>query len=235
MRRNHSAILAAPDPDEKMKVDLEVLGSDIKELANKVRSKLKGIQHSIEQEEGQNRSSADLRIRKTQHSTLSRAFVEVMSEYNSTQSDYRERCKGRILRQLEITGRNITNEELESMLGSDNPAIFTSGMVMDCKISEQAVSEIETRHAEIMRLESSVHELHHMFLDLAVLAENQGVLVNNIERNVRGAEEYVEKAKEQTKAAISVRKVSRRKMMCAGICLAVVLAVLIIALAAGLS
>lgn len=89
-----------------------------------------GIQNTIEQEEGQNRSSADLRIRKTQvrledaigwaiicrrywplrlpsvslqHSTLSRKFVEVMSEYNTTQSDYRERCKGRIQRQLEIS------------------------------------------------------------------------------------------------------------------------------------
>lgn len=40
-----------------------------------------------------------------QHSTLSRKFVEVMSEYNATQSDYRERCKGRIQRQLEISNR----------------------------------------------------------------------------------------------------------------------------------
>ena len=29
--------------------------------------------------------------------------MEVMSEYNATQSDYRERCKGRIQRQLEIS------------------------------------------------------------------------------------------------------------------------------------
>ncbi|KAJ3590193.1 hypothetical protein NHX12_008147 [Muraenolepis orangiensis] len=85
------------------KADLEDLMTDIKKLANKVRSKLKSIQQTIEHEESQNKSSADLRIRKTQHSTLSRKFVEVMSEYNTTQSDYRERCKGRIQRQLEIT------------------------------------------------------------------------------------------------------------------------------------
>lgn len=42
-------------------------------------------------------------ISDPQHSTLSRKFVEVMSEYNATQSDYRERCKGRIQRQLEIS------------------------------------------------------------------------------------------------------------------------------------
>lgn len=61
------------------------------------------IEQNIEAEEQLNKSSADLRIRKTQHSTLSRKFVEVMTEYNRTQTDYRERCKGRIQRQLEIS------------------------------------------------------------------------------------------------------------------------------------
>uniref|UniRef100_A0A671V4P4 Syntaxin-1A n=1 Tax=Sparus aurata TaxID=8175 RepID=A0A671V4P4_SPAAU len=172
VKRQHSAILASPNPDEKTKAELEDLMADIKKLANKIRSKLKSIQQTIEQEEGQNRSSADLRIRKTQHSTLSRKFVEVMSEYNTTQSDYRERCKGRIQRQLEITGRNTTNEELESMLESDNPAIFTSGIIMD-NITEQAMNEIETRHNEIIKLENSIRELHDMFMDMAMLVESQ--------------------------------------------------------------
>ncbi|KAK3513575.1 hypothetical protein QTP70_019468 [Hemibagrus guttatus] len=167
------------------------------------------IQQTIEQEEGQNRSSADLRIRKTQHSTLSRKFVEVMSEYNATQSSYRERCKGRIQRQLEITGRNTTNEELESMLESDNPAIFTSGIIMDSNINQQAMNEIETRHNEIIKLENSIRELHDMFMDMAMLVESQGGLMNNIESNVCNAQEYVEKAKEDTKAAIKVQKTSK--------------------------
>lgn len=86
------------------------------------------IEQNIDQEEQTNKSSADLRIRKTQHSTLSRKFVEVMSEYNRTQTDYRERCKGRIQRQLEITGRTTTNEELEEMLEQGNSAVFTQGV-----------------------------------------------------------------------------------------------------------
>lgn len=85
------------------KQELEDLMADIKKTANRVRTKLKGIEQNIEQEEQANKSSADLRIRKTQHSTLSRKFVEVMTEYNRTQTDYRERCKGRIQRQLEIS------------------------------------------------------------------------------------------------------------------------------------
>uniref|UniRef100_A0A670JPR2 Syntaxin-1A n=1 Tax=Podarcis muralis TaxID=64176 RepID=A0A670JPR2_PODMU len=173
VKRKHSAILAAPNPDEKTKEELEELMSDIKKTANKVRSKLKSIEQSIEQEEGLNRSSADLRIRKTQHSTLSRKFVEVMSEYNATQSDYRERCKGRIQRQLEITGRTTTSEELEDMLESGNPAIFSSGIIMDSNITKQALNEIETRHSEIIKLENSIRELHDMFMDMAMLVESQ--------------------------------------------------------------
>lgn len=69
------------------------------------------IEQNIEAEEQLNKSSADLRIRKTQHSTLSRKFVEVMTEYNRTQTDYRERCKGRIQRQLEISKYYILDFE----------------------------------------------------------------------------------------------------------------------------
>lgn len=60
------------------------------------------IENNIEHDESGGQASADLRIRKTQHATLSRKFVEVMTDYNKTQTDYRERCKGRIQRQLDI-------------------------------------------------------------------------------------------------------------------------------------
>uniref|UniRef100_A0A673GZE9 Syntaxin-1A n=1 Tax=Sinocyclocheilus rhinocerous TaxID=307959 RepID=A0A673GZE9_9TELE len=218
---NHSAILASPNPAEKTKADLEELMTDIKKLANKVRSKLKNIQQTIEQEEALNHSknpSADLRIRKTQHSTLSRKFVEVMTEYNATQSDYRERCKGRIQRQLEITGRNTTNEELESMLESNNPSIFTSGIIMDCNISEQAMNEIETRHNEIIKLENSIRELHDMFVDMAMLVESQGDMIDRIEYNVDHSVDYIKDALLNTKKAVKYQSKAQRKKIMIIIC-----------------
>lgn len=54
---------------------------------------------------------------------------------------------------------------------------------MDSGISKQALSEIEARHKDIMRLESSIKELHDMFVDIAVLVENQvHACVQNNER-----------------------------------------------------
>ncbi|XP_010006106.1 PREDICTED: syntaxin-1A [Chaetura pelagica] len=216
VKRKHSAILASPNPDEKTKEELEELMSDIKKTANKVRSKLKSIEQSIEQEEGLNRSSADLRIRKTQHSTLSRKFVEVMSEYNATQTDYRERCKGRIQRQLEITGRTTTSEELEDMLESGNPAIFSSGIIMDSNITKQALNEIETRHSEIIKLENSIRELHDMFMDMAMLVESQGEMIDRIEYNVEHSVDYVERAVSDTKKAVKYQSKARRVSHCPG-------------------
>ncbi|OAD55113.1 Syntaxin [Eufriesea mexicana] len=173
VKKKHSAILSAPQTDEKVKMELEDLMSDIKKTANKVRAKLKVIEQNIEQEEHTNKSSADLRIRKTQHSTLSRKFVEVMTEYNRTQTDYRERCKGRIQRQLEITGRTTTNEELEEMLEQGNPAVFTQGIIMETQQAKQTLADIEARHADIIKLENSIRELHDMFMDMAMLVESQ--------------------------------------------------------------
>ncbi|XP_050053913.1 syntaxin-1A isoform X5 [Aphis gossypii] len=173
VKKKHSAILSAPQTDEKVKQELEDLMVDIKKTANRVRAKLKEIEQNIEAEEQLNKSSADLRIRKTQHSTLSRKFVEVMTEYNRTQTDYRERCKGRIQRQLEITGRTTTNDELEEMLEQGNPAVFTQGIIMETQQARQTLADIEARHADIIKLENSIRELHDMFMDMAMLVENQ--------------------------------------------------------------
>lgn len=60
------------------------------------------MEQEIEKMEESGEQSADLRIRKTQHSMLLQKFVHTMTDYNQTQVDYRERCKSRIQRQLEI-------------------------------------------------------------------------------------------------------------------------------------
>lgn len=52
-------------------------------------------------------------------------------------------------------------------------AVSALFQIMDSQISKQALSEIEGRHKDIVRLESSIKELHDMFVDIAMLVENQ--------------------------------------------------------------
>lgn len=44
---------------------------------------------------------------------------------------------------------------------------------MDSQMTKQALNEIETRHNEIIKLETSIRELHDMFVDMAMLVESQ--------------------------------------------------------------
>ncbi|KAM6166121.1 syntaxin-2 isoform 1-T1 [Erethizon dorsatum] len=211
VKKNHGVILSAPNPEGKIKEELEDLNKEIKKTANKIRAKLKSIEQSFDQDESGNRTSVDLRIRRTQHSVLSRKFVEVMTEYNEAQILFRERSKGRIQRQLEITGRTTTDAELEEMLESGKPSIFTSDIISDSHITRQALNEIASRHKDIMKLESSIRELHEMFMDMAMFVETQGEMINNIEKNVMSATDYVEHAKEETKKAIRYQSKARRR------------------------
>merc|ERR1719369_1063080 len=207
----HSTILSAPQPDEKDKQELEDLMANIKKTSNKVRANLKRIENSIESEEQTNKTSADLRIRKVQFSTLSRKFVEVMTEYNRTQTDYRERCKGRIARQLEITGRATTDEQIEDMLEQGNPAVFTQGIIMETQQAKQTLADIEARHEDIMKLETSIKELHDMFMDMAMLVESQGEMIDRIEYHVEHAVDYVQTATQDTKKALKYQSKARRQ------------------------
>uniref|UniRef100_A0A6G1SI62 Syntaxin-1A n=1 Tax=Aceria tosichella TaxID=561515 RepID=A0A6G1SI62_9ACAR len=227
VKKTHSAILSAPQSDEKVKQHLEDMMADIKKSANRVRAKLKQMESGIEQLEQTNMMSAEFRIRKTQHSMLSQKFVEVMTDYNKTQTDYRERCKARIQRQLEITGRSTTTEEVEEMLESGNPAIFTQGIMTDTQQAKQTLADIEARHADIIKLENSIRELHDMFMDMAMLVESQGEMIDRIEFHVSGALEYVEEAVKDTKKAMEYQRKARRKQICILICLFILLAVLL--------
>ncbi|XP_038056947.1 syntaxin-like isoform X1 [Patiria miniata] len=232
VKKKHSDILSAPQPDEKVKEELEQLMADIKKTANRVRGKLKVMEQSIEQEESSKMNAADVRIRKTQHSTLSRKFVEVMTDYNNTQTDYRERCKGRIQRQLEITtGKSTTDEELEDMLESGNPAIFTSGIIMDTQQAKQTLRDIEARHNDIIKLENSIRELHDMFMDMAMLVESQGEMIDRIEYNVEQSVDYVETAKMDTKKAVKYQSKARRKKIYILICCGILIAIVVILVA----
>ena len=76
------------------------------------------------------------------------------------------------------------------MLEQGNPAVFTQvscqvrsgqscqynllqGIIMDTAAAKQTLADIEARHADIIKLETSIKELHDMFMDMAMLVESQ--------------------------------------------------------------
>uniref|UniRef100_A0A3B3WJF2 t-SNARE coiled-coil homology domain-containing protein n=1 Tax=Poecilia mexicana TaxID=48701 RepID=A0A3B3WJF2_9TELE len=105
-----------------------------------------------------------------------------------------------------IVDKVTTDDELEDMLQRDNLAIFITNIHSDAQLSSRALSEIERRHQNIISLEYSIKELHEIITDTAMLLEIQGELINNIEKNVTSAGEYVDAAKEETHEALGYKK-----------------------------
>lgn len=228
VRKLHSAILSAPSQDEATKNRLGDLNAEIKQKTNQVRSMLKKIKRNIDEEDDPKRMGADLRIRETQHSTLTKLFVEVMTEYNKIQTDYREKCKATIQRQLEITGKTTTNDELEEMLEQGNISVFTQDIIMDTQQAKQTLADIQARHEDIINLEKSIRELHDMFMDMAMLIESQGEMIDRIEYHVEQAKDRVQIATQDTKKAKEYQTKARKKKIIIIICISVLLLILII-------
>ncbi|CAF1015187.1 unnamed protein product [Adineta ricciae] len=208
VKRLHSTILAAPQADDRTKEELEEKMGDIKKLANDVRQRLKVLED--EQERATNRSPAQSRIESLQLYGMKRQFRDAMEVYSQVQLAYRHKCTERIQRQLEITGRSVTEGEVEEMLESGNPAVFTQGIMVETAQAKQSLADIEARHGDIIKLEKSIKELHDMFIDMAALVQTQGEMIDRIEFNVVQSENYVKAASTDTKKAVKFQSAARR-------------------------
>jgi t-SNARE complex subunit (syntaxin) len=53
------------------------------------------------------------------------------------------------------------------------PIFRPTQIIMETQQAKQTLADIEARHADIMKLENSIRELHDMFMDMAMLVESQ--------------------------------------------------------------
>ncbi|XP_051537310.1 syntaxin-2-like isoform X2 [Myxocyprinus asiaticus] len=173
VKLRHCTILTEVKPQKHVKEELEHFNSDIKRTADVIRIKLKDLEGGFTQNENENSSSVYCRIQSTQHTVLSLRFGEIMNVYNQELTSFRKRSKEQIQRQLEISGRVVSEEETEVLLQSNNPSLFTSDMLSGSHITGQALNEIESRLKDILGLEASIRELQNMFMDIAVLVNSQ--------------------------------------------------------------
>ncbi|VDI60328.1 syntaxin 1A, partial [Mytilus galloprovincialis] len=144
-----------------------------------------------------------------------------------TPDEHQRKYKDNMLKNcIRVAGRTTTDEQLEDMLESGNPKIFTQDIIMETQQAKQTLADIEARHNDIIKLENSIRELHDMFMDMAMLVEQQGEMIDRIEYNVEQAVDYIETAKMDTKKAVKYQSKARRKKIMIIICLAVLVVVI---------
>lgn len=230
LEKKQKTVLGVALPEESMKKELQTIREQIKTTAGHIQKNLKSIESKKGDEDGKY-VPINVRMQRTQHGVLSKEFVELMGRCNTIQAQYRDRNVERIQRQLKITGTNVTDAELDSMLESGQTDVFTQNILIDAQATRQALNEIESRHDEILKLERSIRDLHDMFQYLAMEVEAQGEMVNRIESNINQSTNYVEKAKDNTQKAVTYNQRARKKKLWIAICLAILILIIAIAVA----
>ena len=167
------------------------------------------------------------RISKNLHGATVKNFQDAMIQFQSLESELKSINERMIIRSAEIaSGKKLTDEEKKEIVL--NPEMAQK-MIQD-KLSGQAhsklqnaVRDLEERHAEIRKLENSIMEVHKLIEELAGLVNLQGEMIDDIceniavsKSNVNDAEENIIKSKENLMSA--------RKKMCIIIIIILVIA-----------
>eukprot|EP00070_Physeter_catodon_P018629 XP_023978426.1 syntaxin-11 isoform X2 [Physeter catodon] len=198
-----------------IKRDTNSIARDIKARGESIHRKLSAMKALSEAAEAQHGAhSAVARIARAQYSALSRPFQAAMHEYNQAEMKQRENCKIRIQRQLEIMGKDVSGDQIEDMFEQGKWDVFSENLLADVKGARAALNEIESRHREMLRLESRIRDLHDLFLQMAVLVEQQADTLDVIEFNVQKTLDYTGQAKVQVRKAVQYKKNPCRTVCC---------------------
>jgi t-SNARE complex subunit (syntaxin) len=87
---------------------------------------------------------------------------------------------------------------------------------------------VADKYQDVLTLEASVAELHQMFVDFALLTEQQGELLDQIEFQVKAAGDYIDEANVQLVESIQYQKSIRKRQLCIVMILFVVLGVIVL-------
>ncbi|KAL7498920.1 hypothetical protein ACHAWT_008610 [Skeletonema menzelii] len=173
----------------------------------------------------------DLRVRENLVNTLLRKFIDEMKRYQNSQQQYKTDVKKKVTRQVQMIKPDATDQDVDEIMRSEGgrealyqQQILSGGVNDQIKTQYRAVAG---KYQDVLTLEASVAELHQMFLDFALLTEQQGELLDQIEYQVKAAADYVEDANEDVYEAIEYQKKIRKKQ-CWIILIVVVLVIIIL-------
>ena len=174
------------------------------------------------------------RVRDNLCNTLTRKFIDEMKAYQSAQQKYKTDIKKKVARQVQIVKPDATDEDIDAVMRSEGgrDALYRE-RILAGGVNDQVkttYAKVAGKYQDVLALEQSVAELHQMFLDFALLTEQQGELLDQIEFQVKQAGDYIEEANVDVYEGIEYQRKIRKKQCWIILIVVVVIVVLIIAI-----
>jgi len=171
---------------------------------------------------------AELRVRKTQIQTHSTRFFEIWTEYNTDQVEFRDKAKKSLAKNIKIANSDLTEEDIENKIDSGDISAFSGPILQSNQQARDDLLAIENRHAEIIKLEKSIVEIHDMFMDLHNWVTMQGELVDRIDYAIESAVADVESGRVQLAKAETNKIAANKKKVCLVITLIILVIIVLI-------
>ncbi|XP_043472253.1 syntaxin-1A-like [Leptopilina heterotoma] len=154
---------------------------------------------------------AHKRIKILQYTTMLKLYSDIIQDYNETLIKYHEKCTALLQQQRLLIRRQISSEEFEELMDAQETSLFVDNILVDIQITKQQLSDMETRHKEVKKLEKSITEIRDMFVDVAFLIQEQGEQINSVEffagKTMDNIDSGGQDLKEAKKKSAKLRKV----------------------------
>lgn len=169
---------------------------------------------------------------KAQVDALDRRIRKAINHYQTVESDFRHEVQEQQRRQYKIVNPNATEAELREVTeASGDVQIFQQALMNSDRRgqAQSTLSNVKQRHDAIQQIERTMIELQQLFQDLDAIVVQQEPMVQNIETKAIETHDNIEAGNvEVGKAVKSARAARKKKWICLGI---VVLIILVIVLA----
>ncbi|XP_033223422.1 syntaxin-1A-like isoform X2 [Belonocnema kinseyi] len=120
------------------------------------------------------------RVKILQYTTMLKLYSETIQDYNESLLRYHEKCTSLLHQQRLLTRRQITSAELDEMIDAQETSLFVDNILADIQLTKQQLSDIQTRHSEVKKLEKSITEIRDVFLNIGFLIQEQVILFSLI-------------------------------------------------------
>lgn len=216
---------------QRMEKDIDEVGKVSRYIKSKVEE-LDKENVANRQKPGSGKGTAVDRTRMATTVSLKKKLKDKMAEFQTLREmihqEYREVVERRV---FTVTGTRADEETIERLIETgDSEQIFQKAIQEQGRGQIMAtVAEIHERHDAVREVERKLLDLQQIFLDMAVLVDAQGEMLDNIESQVSTAVDHVQQGNNALQKAKKLQKNSRKWMCIAIIILLVIVAIIIVA------
>jgi len=222
---------AGEEANNRKTAELDQLITETNKVVSATHKKLEEMAEENKKADGKkNATPAEIRIRNNMHGNLCKKFTAVARAYGDVQTAYQNSSRERLARQCKVVRPELKDEEIEAIVDQGDDAVFRDAILEhDLRDkARQALSYVENKHNDIVKLNNSIMELHQLFVDMSVLVAAQGELIDQIEDNCNMAAEYTSQGVKAIREAAVIQKKSRKKLCWIVILLTVLVIIIVI-------